>query len=97
MTTPTKAKQVWNDGAETMIIASFRLEDEDEDKDENKDQGQLLLIVRMLKCVTVMAWQCCCNQLRRPGLVEDEKFWRFRCGENRMLRPRPRLRPRRRI
>ena len=51
------------------ITASFRYEDEDEDK----DQGQLLLIVRMLKSVTVMARQCCCNQLRPPGLVEDEK------------------------
>ena len=45
----------------TPITASFRFEDEhedkDEDKDENEDQGQLLLIVRMLKSVTVMAWQ----------------------------------------
>ena len=70
---------------------SFRFEDEGEDQDENEDQGQLLLNVRMLKSVTVMAWQCCCNQLRRPGLVEDEKVWRFRCGENRILRPRPRI------
>ena len=64
------------------LLESFRFEDEnedeDEDEDENDDQVQLLLIVRMLKSVTVMAWQCCCNQLRRPGLVEDEKG----CGEN---------------
>ena len=71
-------------------LASFRFKDED----ENEDQVQLLLIVRMLKSVTVMAWQCCCNQLRRPGLVEDEKVWRFPCGENRVLRPRLRPRPR---
>ena len=63
-------------------VASFRFEDED----ENEDQIQLLLIVRMLKSVTVMACQCCCNQL-----VEDEKVWRFPCGENRVLRPRPRI------
>ena len=74
-------------------IASLRFEDED----ENEDQVQLLLIVRMLKSVTVMAWQCCCNQLRRPGLVEDEKVLRFRCGEKRELRPRPRPRPRPRL
>ena len=70
-----------------LIIASFRFEDED----ENEDQVQLLLIVCMLKSVTVMAWQCCCNQLRRPGLVEDEKVLRCRCGEKRVLPPRPRL------
>ena len=68
-------------------LASFRFEDED----KNEDQVQLLLVVRMLKSVTVMAWRCCCNQLRRPGLVEDEKVWRFCCGENRVLRPRPRI------
>ena len=32
-----------------VLVESFRFEDEDE------DQGQLLLIVRMLKSVTVMA------------------------------------------
>ena len=73
------------------LVESFRFED------ENEDQVQLLLIMRMLKSVTVMAWQCCCNQLRRPGLVEDEKVRRFRCGENRVLRPRPRFRLRPRI
>ena len=36
-----------------VLLESFRFEDEDEDK--NEDQGQLLLIVRMLKSVTVMA------------------------------------------
>ena len=33
------------------------------DEDENDDQFLLLLTVCMLKSVTVMAWQCCCNQL----------------------------------
>ena len=73
-----------------MELASFRFEDEA----ENEDQVQLLLIVRMLKSVTVMAWQCCYN-LRRRGQVEDEKVWRFRCGESRVLRPRPRIRHKR--
>ena len=42
-----------------LLLESFRFEDED----ENDDQVLLLPIVRMLKSVTVMAWQCCCNQL----------------------------------
>ena len=46
-------------------IKSFRFEDE--------DQVQRLLIVRMLKSVTVMALQCCCNQLR-PGLVHHKNI-----------------------
>ena len=46
-------------GVSHAILESFRFED----KDENDDQVLLLLIVRMLKSVTVMAWQCCCNQL----------------------------------
>ena len=90
-TTATSTKRNKETDSLNLTIESFRFENEDEDKDENEDQGQLLLTVCMLKSVTVMAWWCCCNQLRRPGLVE---VWRFRCGENRVLRPRPCLCPR---
>ena len=54
--------------ARITTMGSFRFED----KDENEDQVQLLVIVRMLKSVTVIALQCCCNQLRRPGLVHHK-------------------------
>ena len=46
------------------LLESVRFEDED----ENDNQVLFLLIVRILKSVTVMAWQCCCNQRPRPRI-----------------------------